>query len=108
MAELNSFLTGIADAIRSKKGTTDKINASNFASEIENLQSSVGETYKGEYEVIPSVLEQTLETKNKYLTNNVTVTTIPFSKVSNTSGGNTVTIGVAPIDTNGETLILKL
>ena len=36
---LNSFLTGIADAIRSKKGTNDKINASNFASEIESIES---------------------------------------------------------------------
>ena len=42
MAELNSFLTGIADAIRSKKGTTDKINASNFASEIESIESGSG------------------------------------------------------------------
>ena len=39
---LNSFLTGIADAIRSKKGTTDKINASNFASEIESIESGSG------------------------------------------------------------------
>lgn len=73
-----------------------------------DLEANGVEVYKGEYEVIPSVLEQTLETKDKYLTKNVTVTTIPFSKVSNTSGGNTVTIGVAPVDTNGETLILKL
>ena len=108
MAELNSFLTSIANAIRSKKGTTDKINASNFASEIENLQSSGGETYKGNYQVVPSVLEQTLETKNKYLIDNVTVTTIPFSKVSNTSGGNTVTIGGTPTDKNGETILLSL
>ena len=39
---LNSFLTSIADAIRSKKGTTDKINASNFASEIESIESGSG------------------------------------------------------------------
>lgn len=37
MSELNSFLTSIADAIRSKKGTTDKISASNFASEIASI-----------------------------------------------------------------------
>lgn len=42
MAELNSFLTGIADAIRSKKGTTDKINAQNFASEIESISGGGG------------------------------------------------------------------
>lgn len=39
---LNSFLTGIADAIRSKKGTTDKINASNFASEIASISGGGG------------------------------------------------------------------
>ena len=39
---LNSFLTSIADAIRSKKGTTDKINASNFASEIESISGGSG------------------------------------------------------------------
>ena len=46
MAELNSFLTGIADAIRSKKGTNDKINASNFASEIESIEAGGGAVIK--------------------------------------------------------------
>jgi len=35
---LNSFLTSIANAIRNKKGTTEPINASNFASEIESIE----------------------------------------------------------------------
>ena len=72
------------------------------------VSNSGGEVYKGEYEVIPSVVEQTLATKNKYLINDVTVTEIPFSKVANDSGGNTVTIGVAPVDQNGETILLNL
>lgn len=46
MAELNSFLTSIADAIRSKKGTTDKINASNFASEIASISGGGGAVIK--------------------------------------------------------------
>ena len=37
MAILNSYLKSIADAIRSKKGTTEPINAKNFADEINNL-----------------------------------------------------------------------
>lgn len=42
MANLNEFLTNIANAIRSKKGTTDKINAQNFASEIESIETGSG------------------------------------------------------------------
>lgn len=34
---LNDFLTDIADAIRTKKGTEDPINAQNFASEISTI-----------------------------------------------------------------------
>lgn len=39
MSSLNSYLTTIADAIRQKKGTTEPINASNFASEILSIQA---------------------------------------------------------------------
>lgn len=73
-----------------------------------NVASSVGETYKGKYQVVPSVLEQTLETKNKYLIDNVTMSQIPYYTVSNESGGNTVTIGETPTDKNGETILLSL
>lgn len=41
---LKTYLTGIADAIRTKKGTTDPINAQNFASEIESIESGGGLT----------------------------------------------------------------
>ena len=37
--DLPSFLTNIANAIRTKKGTSETINAQDFASEIENLSS---------------------------------------------------------------------
>ncbi len=37
MSSLTEFLKSIADAIRKKKGTTDPINAQNFASEIESI-----------------------------------------------------------------------
>ena len=39
---LTEFLKGIADAIRAKKGTTETINAQDFATEIANLPSSGG------------------------------------------------------------------
>jgi hypothetical protein len=36
---LGDFLTSVANAIRNKKGTTDSINAQNFASEIESIET---------------------------------------------------------------------
>lgn len=39
MAKLTEFLTGIADAIRAKKGTTDPIPAVNFAAEIASIEA---------------------------------------------------------------------
>lgn len=40
---LNNFLTDVADSIRAKKGTTNKIPASNFDTEIESIQTGGGE-----------------------------------------------------------------
>ena len=39
ITQLAPFLTNIANAIRTKKGTTETINAQNFASEIESIES---------------------------------------------------------------------
>lgn len=38
---IQDLLTDVADAIRAKKGTTDKINPQNFSSEIASIQSGV-------------------------------------------------------------------
>lgn len=47
--QIKPFLKGIADAIRNKKGTTESINAQNFASEIESIETGSGLTgYSGE------------------------------------------------------------
>lgn len=51
------------------------------------------ETYKGEYEIVPKVKKQVLQTKNKTMTDDVTVLKIPYSEVDNLSGGQTITIG---------------
>lgn len=37
--KLKEFITGIADAIRLKKGTTDKISPKNFADEISGIST---------------------------------------------------------------------
>jgi hypothetical protein len=39
---LKDFLTDVADAIREKKGTTEKINPQNFSSEIKSIESGGG------------------------------------------------------------------
>lgn len=45
------------------------------------------------YTITPSTLEQTLDTKGKFMQNDLTIKEIPYYEVSNTSGGNTVHIG---------------
>lgn len=51
------------------------------------------EKYQGDYEVTPKVEAQTIPTKDKVLIDDMTIKSIPFFKVSNTTGGNTVFIG---------------
>ncbi len=44
------------------------------------------ETYSGSYEVTPSASQQTLDTDNKVLANDVVVKPIPYFETSNISG----------------------
>ena len=52
--------------------------------------------YTGDYTVIPKVYEQTLVTKNKSMTDDVTVEAVPYAEVSNPSGGVTANIAYIP------------
>lgn len=54
---------------------------------------NTGETYDGDYNVTPRVYQQTLETKDKLMLDDITVEIIPLSKTINLSNGYTVTIG---------------
>jgi len=49
--------------------------------------------YEGEYSITPQVNEQTLLTAQKYMDADVKIEKIPYSEVSNNSGGKTATIG---------------
>lgn len=49
--------------------------------------------YDGDYEVDPLFRPQTLETKNKYMLNDVTVKAISVNYTSNPQGGVTAFIG---------------
>ena len=56
-------------------------------------EGSMPDAYHGDYTVTPQVEEQVMKTKNKTMTDNVTVLKIPYSEVDNLSGGQTITIG---------------
>lgn len=49
--------------------------------------------YTGEYVVTPSTEEQTLNTKDRFLSRDVLVEEIPYYETTNESGGYTVIIG---------------
>lgn len=49
--------------------------------------------YTGEYRIIPKVTEQTLDTRDKSLRDDMVVSEIPLTKVSNPKGGKTAIIG---------------
>lgn len=49
--------------------------------------------YEGEYELTPVWEDVTLETKQKSMSDNVTMQAIPYAEVDNPSGGVTVIIG---------------
>lgn len=52
-----------------------------------------GAQYQGAYEITPGWQEQTLETKGKALSDDVTIHEIPVVRTTNPSGGVTIVIG---------------
>ena len=49
--------------------------------------------YRGDYDITPNYSDQILATRNKVMTDNVTVYQIPVNVTTNPQGGNTVVIG---------------
>ena len=54
--------------------------------------SVTADVYDGDYEVLPSVDAKELETKHKFMQDNVTVLAIPYYEVSNDQNGFTAII----------------
>lgn len=48
--------------------------------------------YSGTYTIVPTVESQTMDTENKVMKSDVTITEIPYSEMSNDANGTTVTI----------------
>ena len=71
------------------------INANTMSLELDISDGSGGmlPPYEGEYVITPKPFtEQVLETKNKSMSDDVTVLEIPYSEVTNPEGGKTVNI----------------
>lgn len=89
----DTTLISLADAIRLRSGKNNElIFPKDFIEEIETLSQDY-ESWNGNYIVTPSITSQVLNTKSKIMRDNLIINEIPYSEVSNTSGGNTVHIG---------------
>lgn len=93
---------GSFDLRKFESDTTLKISFDNSSSEnlfpihLENFQIVEKDTcppYEGSYTIRPTFQDQEFETKNKKMTDNLEVTAIRVSRVSNPFGGVTVLIG---------------
>lgn len=56
------------------------------------IVDSSAEAYTGAYLVIPTTEDQILATNRKRMTDNVTVKQVPYTRVMNPYGGDTITI----------------
>jgi hypothetical protein len=86
-------ITGRLDGACVLHGTLEARGQLTGTLTLPNLTPPVHPTYGGPYEVTPHFFEQTLETNNKLMTDDVTVEVIPAHEVTNPAGGLTVTIG---------------
>lgn len=81
-------------SIASKKSLKGSITTKEKISGFVNVGGMIQqESYDGSYEVIPTIGQQILQTKNKTMVNDLTIKSIPYSEVTNISNGITVTIG---------------
>lgn len=89
----------IASAITDKGVETDATDTfATMAQNIGEIQTGGGgdyEFYEGSYNLVPKVVSQAIETKDKVMQDNVTVAEIPFHEVSNETGTTVVIGGIA-------------
>ena len=88
----DDILTSIANTIRNRSGNNEQITfPQGFIEEINTLSTDY-EIWNGNYNIIPSVNSQSLDTKGKAMRDNITINQIPYYEVSN-NFVNTVYIG---------------
>lgn len=86
MEELIGTLSGISELQGSLSGISELHGSL-------SIPENIGNPYKGLYEVIPDTGFQLLPTSDCFLDEDIIVHPIPYSEVSNPSGGYTATIG---------------
>lgn len=69
--------------------------------QVVRLKPSEMPNYEGNYEVTPKMESQILETKAKYMKDDVTVHAVPVRKTRNSSGGFTVYIATEEVMADG-------
>lgn len=72
-------------------GGLDQSFDANF-DQIQEVTVVNGVPYEGEYGITPKIESQVLPTKNKVMTDDLTIREIPIYETSNQSGGTTVYI----------------
>lgn len=77
-------------SIRVKQSVSGSLfNKGKISGKVGISTSGVTEQYAGNYTVIPKLDQQVLKTKQKVMTDDLTVKGIPVYEVSNISGGTT-------------------
>ncbi len=86
----------IASAITDKGVETDaKATFSTMAQNIMDIPTGdTHEAYEGNYNLVPKVLAQSVETKDKIMKDNLAVAEIPFHEVSNETGKTAIIGGI--------------
>lgn len=83
---LDGIMTGSLSRVGSLSGS---ISVARSGGEIPS-----GSIYRGSYELIPDPTKaQELQTKNKFLSDNVKINKIPYFETDNSEGGKTIIIG---------------
>ena len=86
-------ITGVLECFGDLTGAIDCSGQLDGVISLPDLTPPIFPIYEGEYTVTPHFYEQSLETKEKLMADDVTVEVIPAHEVTNPAGGLTVTIG---------------
>lgn len=62
------------------------VNVDGVEGIVYSVEAGAHETYDGSYTIVPKITEQVLETGNKLMANDLTITSIPTYEVSNEKG----------------------